>query len=175
MKRPTRNEYEDYYHRYVKRVPDGDIVEILSTELELTLACLAGVDESKSSYRYAEGKWSLKEVVGHLVDVERMFGFRMLSFLRSDSSPLPSFDQDAYVENARFDSRTLADLVEEFRHVRLSHIPLILSIDDKEEVLSGVASGFTFSVRSIPYIMVGHEIHHRGVIEGRYLEGKTDA
>src|SRR5919202_5240359 len=112
--RPAPNEYAPHYGTYVERVPDGDIVRTLERQLAETLALLRGIPESRAGHRYAPGKWSIKEVVGHVADAERIFSYRALRFARNDPTPLPSFDENALVPPARFDARTIGDLVEEY-------------------------------------------------------------
>jgi uncharacterized damage-inducible protein DinB len=167
--RPAKGECHDYYYLYIDKVPDGDIFTILEGQLQDSLATLAEVSEDKSSYRYAPDKWSLKQVMGHVCDVERLFQYRALVFARCDKTPLPSFEQDDYVRDANFDERTLADLTEEFRAVRASTLAMFRSFEDAAFLRTGTASEREFTVRSVLYIIAGHERHHMGVIRERYL------
>ncbi len=169
MKRPQASEHHEYYGRYINKVPDGDIIRILEDQVEETLALLAGVSPGQADYRYAPDKWSIKEVVGHVIDTERTFAYRALCFARKDPAHLPSFEQDQYAEFSNAASRTLPDLAEELRVVRKSHVALFKSFDETSWTRRGIASGFEFSVRTLPYVIVGHEIHHRQVLEERYL------
>ena len=162
-------EYVDYYDTYVSKVPDGDVLQLLETQVDESVSALAGVDESKAAYRYEPGKWSIKQVIGHLCDVERCFQYRALAFLRGDKTPLPGFEQDDYVEGANFDDRTLVDILDEFRAVRTATVALFRSVDDAAFARFGTASGFNFTVRAIAYIVAGHERHHMGVLKERYL------
>ena len=168
-KRPEPSEYADYYDRYVSLVPDGDIVTILRKQMETSVTLLKVLPSELGDHTYAPGKWTLKEVLGHVVDIEWVFTYRALCFARDSATSLPGVDQDALVRHANFSSRTLADMVEEFRHLRLANTVLFSSFG--EEVLDrrGVASDCTFSVRSFPYIIAGHELHHMNVIKERYL------
>ena len=171
MNCPEISEYAPYFQRYITKVPQGNIIDILVQQIEDTLQLLQSIPEEKAGYRYAADKWSIKEVVGHVIDTERIFAYRLLCFSREDKTPLPSFEQDAYVEHAHFDQRTFNDLNEEFRLVRLSNIALLRSFDGKIEKRRGTASGFEFTVRAIAYIMAGHELHHRAILKERYLAG----
>ena len=125
--------------------------------------------KKKLNYRCAPGKWSIKEVIGHLVDSERVFAYRALCFSRNDKNPLPSMEQDDYVTYGNFDRRTLQDLGDEFRYVRLSSIILFKSFDKEIELRRGTASGFEFTVRTFPYIIAGHVEHHLKILKDRYL------
>jgi len=169
MNRPATTEYAPYYQTYIKKVPDGDIIQILAQQMEETRALLKSLPPGKADFRYAPGKWSIKEVVGHIVDTERVFAYRALCFSRNDKTPLPSFEQNDYVANANFDQRTLEDITEEFSLVRQANIILFSSFDEEVEGRKGIASGVEFTVRAIPYIIAGHELHHRGILEERYL------
>ena len=169
MNRPATTEYAPYYQTYLKKVPDGNILQILAQQMEETQALLKSLPTGKADFRYAPDKWSLKEVIGHMVDTERVFAYRALCFSRNDKTPLPSFEQNDYVENANFHQRTLEDIAEEFRLVRQANIILFRSFDEEVEGRKGIASGVEFTVRAIPYIIAGHELHHRGILEERYL------
>ena len=167
--RPASSEYADYYAAYVAQVPDGDIIEILRTQNAQSIEFLEAIDETQANFRYAEGKWSIKEVVGHILDVEWIFTNRALRFARGDATPLPSMDQDDYVAGARFDDRTLDSLAHEFHHLRAASATLFDSFSDDVLDRTGIASDVSFSVRSIAYILAGHERHHVNVIRERYL------
>lgn len=169
LARPKSDEYVEYYGLYVKRVDGDDAIGTMATNLDSTLTLLGSVDEERANHRYAPGKWSVKQVVGHMTDVERVFGVRALAFARCDQAARPGFEQDDYVANANFDKRTLADVVDEFKHVRMSTLAMFRSFDDEMWSRRGVASGFEFTVRSFPFIIAGHEIHHVGVLKERYL------
>ena len=167
--RPSTTEYAPYYGRYVGLVPEGDIVQTLSRQLEETLSLLGNISESQAGHRYAPDKWSIKEVVGHIVDSERIFAYRVLRFARNDKAPIEGFDQDEFAQNSRFDDRTLADLVEEFEHVRRANLILFRSFTDETLGRRGIASDFEVSVRALIYIIAGHERHHIEVLKTRYL------
>lgn len=169
IRRPGKSEYFEYYGTYISRVPEGDIIAILGGQLDEMLALLRGIPEEKGDYRYAPGKWSLKEVMGHIIDTERVFSYRALSFARGDSHAIPGMDQDEWVAGANFAARTLVDLVEEFRHLRAANLVLAGSFDEAILERTGEASGNHFTVRSILFILAGHAIHHMSVIKERYL------
>ncbi|MDX1647942.1 MAG: DinB family protein [Longimicrobiales bacterium] len=167
--RPDPSEHAEYYGRYVAQVPEGDILRTLRDQLPDTLALLEGHSEEKETWRYAEGKWNLREVVGHLVDTERMFCFRALAMARSDDVDLPAMDQDEWASKSNAGRRPLADLAHEWKAVRRSTVHLFASLDDEAAERRGVASGYGFSVRSFPWIIAGHELWHRKLIQERYL------
>ena len=170
MNRPEPSEYFEYYDRYVSRVPAGDIVEFLADQLDSVMANLGNVDEEQAGFRYEPEKWSIKEVLGHITDVERVFAYRCLAFARGDQSEFPSFEQDDYVAGTDFNSRTLGDLLDEFRLLRASNIVLFRSFNDEEEVRTGTASGYRFTTRAVPYIMAGHVDHHLEILREHYLQ-----
>ena len=130
---------------------------------------LAEFGEERGDHRYGPGKWSVKETVGHLMDVERVFAVRALAFARGDPGPLPGMEQDDYVAGANFGARTLADLFEEYRLIRASNLILFRSFDDGIAARRGTASGVEFTAKSIPFILAGHELHHVGILRERYL------
>ncbi len=169
LARPGVDEYDDYYHQYVERVPHGDILSQFVAQRDELESLLGGIDPAREGYHYAEGKWSIREVVGHIIDVERMFAYRTLVFARNDHTPLPSFEQDDYVAAADFDKQKLADLIGAFVVNRNAYLSLLRSFDEETWMRRGIASGFEFTVRSIPYIVVGHVAHHVAVLGERYL------
>ena len=169
MSRPDPSEYNAYYGRYISLVPDGPIVERLRGQIQETLAMLRTLPEERGDHRYASGKWSIKEMVGHVADAERVFSYRALRIGRGDETPLPGFEQDDYVKNGRFESRTLRHLVDELETVRKGTVLLLEGLDDTAMMRLGTASGFPVSVRALAYITAGHELHHRNVLKERYL------
>jgi len=168
-KRPTTSEYAPYYGTYVNRVPEGDICQVLEGQLAKTQALLTKVGEARAGHRYAPEKWSIREVIGHVIDTERIFACRALCFARSDKNPLPGFDQDLYVRFANFEARTLSDLAAEFGLVRKSSVILFRSFTEDVWERRGIANNVEFTVRSIPYIVSGHELHHVSILKERYL------
>ena len=168
--RPGKDEYAPYYEKYTSLVPEGDVVETLERQLGETLALLRSVDEGRAGSRYEPGKWSVKEVVGHILDAERIFAYRALRFARGDRTELSGFEQDGYIEAASFDARTLADLAEEYEHVRRSTLKLFGNLSDEAWLRRGTASENGVSVRALAHIIAGHELHHVRILRERYLK-----
>jgi hypothetical protein len=167
--RPEANEYAPFYEKYVTLVPDGNIIEILEQQGEKTLALFGTLSEEKGNFRYAPDKWSIKQLVGHVADTERIFAYRALRFARNDQHPLEGFEQDGYIANADFDSCRLSDLATEFGYVRKSSIYLLRHLSDEAWRRRGVASDNEVSVRALAYMLAGHELHHLNVLSERYF------
>jgi len=167
--RPESNEYNPYYGKYVGRVADGDIVANLKTQFDITRKVLTAIPEERGGYAYEPRKWTIKQVLGHLVDSERVFAYRALRIARNDSTPLPGFEQDDYVATANFNSRTLRSLIEEFASLRTANLELFKNFNDAEWLRRGTASGYGVSARALAYIIAGHELHHLGILKTRYL------
>ena len=167
--RPDSTEYAPHYEKYITLVPDGDIVSILGSQLENTLGLLRPVSEEKGDYAYAPGKWTIKQVLGHLIDAERVFAYRALRIGRNDKTPLQGFEQDDFVANANFNARTLGSLIEEFAAVRRSNICLFESFGEQEWERRGTANEKEVSTRALVYIVAGHESHHMGILRSHYL------
>jgi hypothetical protein len=168
-RRPAKNEYADYYHAYVSRVPEGDVLEFMTRQCRETVALLSDVDEETARSTYASGKWSLAEVVGHVLDAEWVFTYRALTFSRKDRTELPGMDQDIWVPNSNHNQRPLSDILEEFRNLRAANVALFGSFTEDQLDIVGTANQVHLSVRSIPFIIAGHETHHVGVLKERYL------
>lgn len=166
---PEQMEYSAYYEKYVSLVPKGDILATLEQQLHASLALLQNISEDRAGTRYAPGKWSIKELVGHVIDGERIFAYRALRFARGDQTPLPGFEQDDYVRHARFDACSLEDLRREFEHVRRANIYLFRHLDEAAWQRRGTASDAEVSVRALAHIMAGHEKHHMEILRTRYL------
>jgi hypothetical protein len=169
--RPAPNEYVPYFAQYVDLVPQGDVLAILGRQVDETVALLGGLSDRDADYRYAEGKWSIKEVAGHVSDTERIMVYRALCFARGEPAGLPGFDENAYVRHARFGSRRLADLLVELRAVRAATIPFFSGLDAEELERRGTANNRAYSVRALAYIIAGHERHHARILAERYLPG----
>jgi hypothetical protein len=167
--RPSTDEYFEYYGRYVGLVPEGDVRDHLRTQLFETVSLLEGVAEAKAERAYGAGKWTLKEVVLHMSDTERVFGYRMLRIARGDTTPLPGFEQDEWVPHSVANARTMSSLLLEFAAVRASTLALADSLTAEAWVRKGTASGHTVSARALAYICAGHERHHVDIIRERYL------
>ena len=168
--RPAADEYAPYYGTYIAKVADGDVIDALKGQITGTLGYLRAIPESRGGHRYAEGKWSIREVVGHLADAERVFAYRALRFARDDSTPLPGFDENRYVAATRFEERPLAALLREYRAVREATIAFFESLTQEEWLRTGIVNGYPASVRGLAFHMVGHELHHLRVIRERYLK-----
>jgi len=169
LPRPAASEYNEYYAPYVALVPDGDIVATLGSQLAETLDVLAQFTREQEAYRYAEGKWNVREVICHLVDVERLFAFRALTMARQDGAELPGMDQNEWVTRSQAADRPLEALVAECKAVRQANVLLFASFSHETGARTGVASGFGFSVRSFPWMIAGHELWHRALIQRDYL------
>jgi hypothetical protein len=167
--RPDSSEYAPYFGRYVEQVPDGDITTTLAAQLERTQRLLAGVSDAAAAYRPAPEEWSVKQIVGHLSDVERTFAHRAFCFARADTGALPGMEQDDYVRAGNYDSRTLADLLEEWVLLRRASIALFRSLDAAAWTRQGTASENRISVRALAYCLAGHENGHIRDIETKYL------
>jgi hypothetical protein len=167
--RPKQEEYNPYYETYIGIVPEGEVGVMLRDSEVQTLELLAGLTEEQADYRYAPGKWSLKEVLGHINDNERVMAYRLLRIARGDQTPLPGYDQDVLIANAGFAERSLASLVAEYQTIRQSTLPLVDNLTAEAWARMGNMSDHPVSARAIGYILVGHERHHIEVIKQRYL------
>jgi uncharacterized damage-inducible protein DinB len=168
MTRPTASDYSPYHASYVALVPEEDIVSAMEQQSSEMQKVLASLDETKAASRYAEGKWSVKEVIGHVVDAERIFGFRALAIARGEAQPLPGFDEKQYVDNASFEEWKLGDLAELYALARRANIVFFKNLRDDAWERRGTASNAPASVRGLAYVIVGHERHHLKVLRERY-------
>jgi uncharacterized damage-inducible protein DinB len=175
QKRPQQDEYALYYGKYIELVPSGDFLEILQDQRRDLTALLSPLTEDQAEFRYAPGKWSIKEVLGHVTDAERIFAYRLLRIARGDETPLASFEQDGYITNGSFDKRKMPDLLDEFNAVRESSICLIRSLDQAAWHRRGTASSKEISVFALAFIIAGHERHHRIILEKQYLSAAAKA
>jgi hypothetical protein len=169
MQRPERNEYAEYYEGYVSLVPETDIISVLAVQPEEMRALVGGLTEEKGLYAYADGKWTIKQVLGHLIDGDRVFGYRAHRISHGDQTPLAGFDQDLYVQNGRSNDRSFADLLDEFELLRRSNIRLFKSLGEADWLLSGTASNAGVTVRGLAFMMAGHVRHHSSILSERYL------
>ena len=163
------NEYNAYYKTYINNATAIDIVEGLEKNLDSVVSFYRSIPSIKYNYAYADGKWTIKDVLLHIIDTERIFAYRVLRIARQDKTPLVGFEQDAYVESGNATSRNIEDLLAEYKAVRQATIVLYKSFDSSVLEEIGEASGFSISVRALGYIITGHENHHNQVIEERYL------
>jgi hypothetical protein len=166
--RPDSTEYPQWYAGYVARVPDGDIVTVLRQGGEELASVLGAVPESMGEHRYAEGKWTVRTLVGHMIDTERIFAYRALRIARGDTTPLPGFEENDYARTAGSDARSVADLVAELLIVRECTVRMFESFPDAAWVRSGTVNNGDVSVRALGYITAGHAKHHLGVLKERY-------
>ncbi len=169
LSRPAQSEFAPYYGTYVNAMPDGDVVAALADQGEETFALLSALSEQDASFRYAPDKWTIRDLVQHLADSERVFAYRALRFARGDETPLPGFDQEPYAQAAKADRRPLGELAAELRDIRRTTLALIRSFDEEMLGRSGVASGNLMSVRALVWVIAGHERHHLTVLRERYL------
>jgi hypothetical protein len=168
--RPQQDEYIAYYHKYITLVPEGDLVEALRSQIGETLSLVRSIPEARGSHRYAPGKWSIKEVVGHMSDVERVMTYRALRIARADSTPLPGFDESAWVPAANFEARSLASLAHELEEVRRATVAFFETLDPESAARRGSANNAPISARALAYIVAGHERHHVAILRERYLK-----
>jgi len=169
--RPGPGEHHPYYGRYIGPVPDGDVLDRLEEQAGEVEGTFRSFGEEGSLHRYAPGKWSVKEVLGHLNDTERLFVYRALTFARNDATELPGMDENAWVAGADFDRVPLSALLEEFLAVRRASVLLFRSLPPDVLSRRGTANGSMMSVRAVPWILAGHVAHHLGVVEERYRTG----
>jgi len=163
------DEYNPYYETYLKKTNDLSLIEGLRSNHDKILSFLKSIPQEKLEYRYTEGKWTIKEMILHVIDTERIFTCRALRIAREDQTSLPGFDQDAYVLPSKANERSLQNLLEEYKAVRQATIALFDSFDDKMLIQTGTASNSAISVRALGFILIGHENHHCEVIRERYL------
>jgi hypothetical protein len=166
--RPGPDEYAPFYGGYVSLVPDGDIVATLEGQLPQTVA-LFPPREADGDFRYAPGKWSVKEMIGHMIDTERVFSYRAMRIARNDKTPLPGFEQDDYVKFGSSSQSSVSDLLQEFSWIRKATVALLRPLDEEAWVRRGVASNHEVTVRAIAYITAGHELHHRRILQEKYF------
>jgi hypothetical protein len=172
LSRPSADEYLPYYDRYIALVPEGNLVEILVDQHRDTMRMLRSVDDERGLFAYAPGKWTIKEVIGHLSDAERIFAYRALRFARGDAQPLSGFDENAYAPAGRFNDRPLADLADEFQAIRAATVHLFRYLDEDEMARRGIANGAGISVRALGFVIAGHERHHAKLLRERYGIGR---
>jgi uncharacterized damage-inducible protein DinB len=167
--RPQPGEYAPYYDRYISLIEGEEILSTLDHQRKEMMLLLCSRDEEEGNFRYAPGKWSAKEVLGHVCDTERIFAYRALRIARADATPLEGFEQDDYVRNGAFANLSLADLIEEFIAVRRATLSLLRNLDEAAWLRRGIANKSEVSVRALAYIIAGHEAHHRRILEEKYL------
>lgn len=170
MPHPELTDYPEYYHRYVSLVPQSaEIIDYLKQQAIELAQLINFIPEERGEYAYAKGKWTIKEMISHIIDTERIFAYRALAFARKDTTLLPGFEQDDYVKYSYANNRSLKDLAEEFSYVRLSNTAMLQSFHPEVFAHKGTANNVIFNVNSIQYIMAGHVIHHTNILKERYL------
>lgn len=169
FKRPQLEEFPAYTRSYINLIPEGGLIDLLAEQLETTYELLSQVTKAQAEYRYAEGKWTLSKVLGHLTDTERIMAYRMLRIARGDDSPLMGFNENEFVKEASFHVRTMAELLEDYQNVRRATISLLKGLPKHSLAYRGNANGFDLSVETVAYLIAGHELHHLNIIKEKYL------
>lgn len=169
MQPPEKTEYAPYYETYVSLVNETDVVTTLENQLTEMQNLLGEITEEKGAHAYAEGKWTIKELIGHLNDGEKIFAYRALRIARADKTPMEGFEQDGYIENSNFNDWQLADLMEEFTLLRRANILFFKNLTEEAWTRAGTASGSPVSVKALAYIIIGHVRHHTNILRSRYL------
>jgi hypothetical protein len=171
LTRPLPGEYAEGFAPYLAKAPEGDALALLEAQLGEVTSLYTGLSEQQSVHRYAPGKWSLKDLLQHLADAERIFAYRCLRIGRGDATPLPGWEEDDYALAAKADARATADLLADFQAARLASLQLFRSLSDAAWMQKGTSNGRNLTARCVPYISLGHAAHHLGVIRERYLPG----
>ncbi len=170
MNRPQPHEYAPYYNTYISKIGDGDIIDILVKQHTQVTDFLKAIPKDKALYAYGPDKWTIKEVIGHINDTERVMSYRLLRFARADKdNALPGFDQDTYIANSRFNELDVDDLIDEFFYLRKANLYLFKSLTAEARARGGIASTFPVTVNALLYIIAGHVEHHVGILKERYL------
>lgn len=169
MNRPEKNEYYEYYGKYVSLVSETEIIPALEKQISEIQKLSAEISEEKAAFAYAEGKWTIKELLGHLIDTEKIFAYRAMRIARGDKTPMEGYEQDGYIENANFNDYTFSGLIEELTLARQTNLSFFKNLSDEAWLRTGTASGYPFSVRALAYISVGHIRHHANILKTRYL------
>jgi uncharacterized damage-inducible protein DinB len=167
--RPEQTEFLPYYGKYIDRVGKGDIIDTLTQQMKETQSLLRSIAPAMATHRYAPDKWSISEVIGHVIDAERIFATRALRFARADEQPLPGFEQDDYVKTAKSNAYPLGELASELDALRQANIFFFKHLPGEAWMRKGIASGAEVTVRALAYIIAGHELHHRQLLRTRYL------
>lgn len=168
IEKPPASEYSPFYQGYIARLPEGDILDLMREQRQVLHSLPATVSADRESFAYAPGKWTLREVIGHLCDGERIFGYRALRISRADRTPLPGFEENDYIENSNYSSTALADLVDELCLLRDANLHLFSRLDPAAWQHIGVANDHPVSVRALAFIIVGHTSHHLEILRDRY-------
>ena len=168
--RPDLSRVPAFYHNYINQVPQDDLLEAFNAQTPAFIQFIENIPADKYDYRYADGKWTIRELLQHVIDAERIFSYRALRFARKDPTFLPGFDENAYADNANADKRDWKNLVDEFKAVRMSSEYLFASFDDDQLDATGTSNNNSIYVLGIGFIVVGHSVYHMNVIKERYLK-----
>jgi uncharacterized damage-inducible protein DinB len=169
LERPKPGEYDPYYDRYISLIPGNDLIATLASQLPKTVALLSGRSEEDGDVRHAPGKWSVKEALGHIIDTERIMTYRALRIARNDRTPIEGFEQDDYVRDGPHADIPLADLIEEFKTVRSATLAFFQNLRPTDWTRRGTANSKEITVRAVAFVIAGHEVHHRQILEERYF------
>ncbi|HEX6278375.1 MAG TPA: DinB family protein [Pyrinomonadaceae bacterium] len=169
IEKPATDEFNEYYAGYISQVTEADLLGVLAAQPDGVREVFESLDESKGTFSYAAGKWTIKEMLSHIVDGERHFAYRVLRIARGDATPIEGFEQDLYIENSHANDRTFEDMIGEFTELRNANLRQLRNLSETDWLRTGTASGFTFSVRALGYIMAGHVRHHFAILKERYL------
>ena len=169
MHRPEKSEYDPYYERYISLIIDNDIVPVLAGLLTELQDLFTALPEERGTYAYETGKWTIKEVLSHLIDGERIFAYRVFRIARGDKTPIEGFEQDGYIENSHANERSFAELLDEFNLLRRANVLFFKNLDNDDWVRTGTANDVEISVRAIAFVMAGHIRHHITILRSRYL------
>jgi len=165
----SEDEYRDYYSSYIQLTNGLDLLDQLETNRKNLKMIFEGMQGEKANYAYADGKWTIKEVLGHMIDTERIFNYRALALSRGEKVSLPGYDHDQYVENANFSDLAIEFLLNDYEHVRNSTVSLFHSFNDEQVMRRGIVNDSEFTVRGLGYVIVGHEMHHQKVLKEKYF------
>lgn len=166
--RPVSSDYAAYFERYISLVPEAAVLSVMEKQLDEVMKVFRAVPGERESFRYAPGKWSVRQIAGHLIDAERVFGYRALCIARGEKADLPGFDENAYVANAPFDVHPLARLADEFDLIRRSNLIMLRHLAPEAWDRKGIANHNEITVRALAYVMAGHARHHLGILATRY-------
>ncbi len=169
IRKPKSEEYNSFYEPYVSKIQEDNVLDVLKEQLLSVVDFFSSISEEQAEYRYASDKWSIKEVLNHLNDAERVFSYRALCIVRGEDKPLPGMDQEVYQKNSRADMRSLSSLIQEFVTIRKSTLSLFDHIAEQDSLRTGLASGSSVSVRALAALIAGHYLHHIGIINQKYL------
>jgi hypothetical protein len=169
MTRPARSEYDPYYEGYVSLVPEDEIIPTLENQMDEYSKLFEKVPDERGTFAYEDGKWTVKELLSHVIDGERMFGYRAFRIARGDKTPIEGFEQDGYIENSHANRRPIVELIEEFSLLREANLMFFENLEDEDWTRTGTANNVEISVRSLAWIMVGHVRHHVAILKERYL------